>query len=116
MQCPSIIKTFNNYMGAVDLQDQLRGVYSVEKVLRTKFWPKKLFLGLLRITTTNAFILWRGPDKKKTHDMFMQELLQKMLVQGSDMPARRVSPRKVQHTVYAHMWVVCVCIFWWVGG
>ena len=78
VQIPTIIHLYNQYMGGVDLHDQIRGVYSVEDVVRTKFWYKKLFLGLLGISLTNAFLLWkniRGPAVSSTHVEFMDRLI-----------------------------------------
>jgi hypothetical protein len=42
---------YNQFMGGVDRCDQIRGTFSMdpEKALRTRFWYKKLFLGILGV-------------------------------------------------------------------
>jgi hypothetical protein len=54
-------------MGGVDRCDQIRGTFSMEKALRTRFWYKKLFLGIFGVVLSNAYVLWRSQirDKKK---------------------------------------------------
>ena len=62
-------------MSGVDISDQLRASYAIEKVLKTKFWYKKLFLGLLSVAVTNAYILCRCANPDLTHAEFMVGLV-----------------------------------------
>ena len=87
MQCPSVINEYNQSMGGVDRQDQLRQYYALEKCCRTKFWPFKLFLGLLGIVLANAFILWRSfrgamGTSKRSHAVFIEELMVDLTTKG----------------------------------
>jgi hypothetical protein len=70
-------------MGGVDRCDQLRGNYSVEAAIKTGFWYKKCFFGILGITVANAYIIWREggerASKKYAHSLFMQELFQSLV-------------------------------------
>ena len=50
-------------MGGVDRCDQLRGTFSMEKAMRSRFWYKKLFLGIFGVVLSNAFVLWRSSIK-----------------------------------------------------
>ena len=51
---PEIVQVYNKYMGGVDLSDQLRANYPVEKCIRTNLWYMKLFLGLFSVSIANA--------------------------------------------------------------
>lgn len=83
-------------MGGVDRLDQIRGTYSLEKVVRTKFWYKKLFLGLMGTALANAFILWKhanieaGYKAFLPHSQFQQELFRSLLKPAG----ARVTPAK----------------------
>jgi hypothetical protein len=43
----------------------------MEKALRTRFWYKKLFLGIFGVVLSNAYVLWRTQvhDPKKARDL-----------------------------------------------
>ena len=84
VQCPVIIDDYNrDGMGGMDQSDQARGVYSLEKIVRCKFWPKKLFLGLFGLSVANGFILWKayklrsGYTKKAlmSHEFYMNQVM-----------------------------------------
>ena len=74
---------YNQYMGGVDRCDQLRGSYNVEASVKTCFWYKKCFFGVVGIAVGNAFIIWRaGAEREKNkhaHSLFMQELFQALV-------------------------------------
>jgi hypothetical protein len=62
---------YNQFMGGVDRCDQIRGTFSMEKALRTRFWYKKLFLGIFGVVLSNAYVLWRTQvrNPKKQRDL-----------------------------------------------
>ena len=78
---PSIIHEYNQYMGGVDRLDQLRGTYNLEDTLKTKYWYKKLFMGLFGMGLTNAYILWSRWNKpaRDGHKIFMRDLAGELL-------------------------------------
>ena len=70
---------YNQFMGGVDRCDQLRGTFSMEKAQRTRFWYKKLFLGIFGVALSNAYVLWRtqvrsAKSKKDLHFEFYNGL------------------------------------------
>jgi hypothetical protein len=82
---------YNAYMGGVDRCDQVRNAYNVEGAMKSKYWYKKVFFGLLGMAVGNAFIVWRiGEGRGKgEHAFFMQELFES-LVGRSKGPSARV--------------------------
>jgi hypothetical protein len=94
VKCPVVIHEYNQSMGGVDRQDQLRQYYALEKCCRSKFWPFKLFLGILGIVLANAFILWRyfrvGLKRSQaSHAVFIEELMVALTTKGDDAIPRR---------------------------
>lgn len=96
---PDIIAHYNRFMGGVDLCDQLRGTYNMEKAYRTKFWYKKLFLGILGMAVTNAFILYKnylptqvtstgGRVRGALHATFTRELQSGLYLKGQKAKVR----------------------------
>ena len=75
---PQIIKEYNDYMGGVDLNDQLCSYYKVGRASR-KWWKYVVFF-LVNISITNAWILWKkgnhNPPMKSTyrHKQFRTDL------------------------------------------
>ncbi|XP_007548905.1 piggyBac transposable element-derived protein 4-like [Poecilia formosa] len=55
--CPTPIMAYNKYMGGVDLSDQLIQYYSAQR--KTYCWYKTVFMHLIDIASTNAYILHR---------------------------------------------------------
>ena len=68
-------------MGGVDRCDQIRNAYNVEGAMKSKFWYKKVFFGLLGMAVGNAFIIWRiGEGRgKDMHANFMRELFESLV-------------------------------------
>ena len=78
--CVLCVCRYNQCMGGVDRCDQLRGTFSMEKVLKTKYWYKKLWLGVMGVMLANAYLLWKSSlhqAAKKTnfHFEFLNSLM-----------------------------------------
>ena len=56
VECPMCVALYNQYMGGVDVGDQIRGYYHV-RLKCTKNY-KYIFWFLVDVSTTNAFILY----------------------------------------------------------
>ncbi|KAJ0393322.1 hypothetical protein P43SY_001892 [Pythium insidiosum] len=86
--CPRCVVDYHRWMGGVDIHDQLRlQRYSLQLAFKFKKYYKSLFLGLLDIALTNAYIVWREHAKQQgqpipAHDRFL-ELLQTQLLNVS---------------------------------
>lgn len=70
VRCPKSVKLYNQYMGGVDLADQLRNTYSCSRKSAHK-WYMRLFWFLLETSIVNAFILMQEspnntPARSKT--------------------------------------------------
>lgn len=69
VDCPSIVKQYNSYMGGVDFLDSMIGRNKIK--IRSKKWYMRIYFHLLDLTSTNAWILYRrvnfhrGVDKKR---------------------------------------------------
>lgn len=68
IDCPSIVKQYNSYMGGVDFLDSMIGRNKIK--IRSKKWYMRIYYHLLDLTITNAWILYkrvnfhRGIEKK----------------------------------------------------
>ena len=54
--CPSIVTTYNKFMGGVDLMDSLIALYRLH--LRSKMYYHKLIFNFLDVTHVNAWLLY----------------------------------------------------------
>ena len=79
--CPSIITTYNRYMGGVDKNDQLRQFYHVR--LKSQKYYKYLFWMLFDVAITNSLIIARASPilQKQTKSVksFRSALAQELL-------------------------------------
>ncbi|XP_037037947.1 piggyBac transposable element-derived protein 2-like [Bradysia coprophila] len=57
VDCPSIVKQYNSYMGGVDYLDSMIGRNKIK--MRSKKWYMRIYYHLLDLTTTNAWILYK---------------------------------------------------------
>jgi hypothetical protein len=57
LTCPTSIEVYNKYMGGVDLNDQLRGYYSVR--LKGRKFYKYIWWFVFDVAVTNSFILFK---------------------------------------------------------
>lgn len=79
---PLAVKVFDAYFHGVDRNDQLRGNgYGLSLTFRAKKWTVKLFLGLLDVAFSNAWIIWRylHPKEAKKHREWFTRLADDML-------------------------------------
>ena len=63
VDCPEIIKYYNDFMREVDLMDHLISYYSL--TFRTKRWPTRVILHLLSMSAVNSWIEYRERELKK---------------------------------------------------
>jgi len=57
VSCPEIVSQYNRYMGGVDLTDQLKGTYGINR--KSKRWWLRLLWHFVDLAVTNAYILYR---------------------------------------------------------
>ena len=61
--CPNGIKLYNSKMGGVDLMDQLKSAYQLDR--RSKFgFYLRLFFGLFDVALVNSFIVYKKLENK----------------------------------------------------
>lgn len=92
--CPTPVLKYNQYMGGVDLSDQLIQYYTAQH--KTMKWYRKLFLHFLDIAATNAYILHKElasqqPREALTHKAFMEELTAQLCSISQKVPLKRAS-------------------------
>lgn len=63
VDCPQIVKTYNQHMGGVDLLDSFLGKYKIK--IRTKKWYLRLFYHYLDIMIINGWLLYRRVGEQK---------------------------------------------------
>ena len=79
--CPTAIVDYNNYMGGVDLADQMLIYYSMTSRRMLKWW-KKVFWRMVDLSVVNAWIIFRTniPDSTiNTHRLFQLKLVQELV-------------------------------------
>ena len=63
VNCPNDIKLYNSKMGGVDLMDQLKSTYQLDR--RSKFgFYLRLFFGLFDVALVNSFIVYKKLENK----------------------------------------------------
>jgi len=83
VRCPFAVLIFDMYFHGVDRNDQLRGIgYGISLTFRAQKWTIKLFMGLLDMICSNAWIIWRclHPRRAKEHRAWFRRLAAEMLV------------------------------------
>ena len=63
IQCPMAVKKYNQYMGGVDLADNLRKTYSCSR--KGIKWYMRIFYYLIDTAAVNAFILYKEAKGRK---------------------------------------------------
>jgi hypothetical protein len=58
IDCPMMIKKYNQFMGGVDLMDQLKGTYGYDRKSPTKFYLR-VFFDVLDISLNNAYCIYK---------------------------------------------------------
>ncbi|XP_014361145.2 piggyBac transposable element-derived protein 4 [Papilio machaon] len=92
---PVAIIHYNNFMSAIDLQDQILDYYPVQR--KTLLWYKKLFVHMLQMSLSNAFYLYNkfsAFDKMNLYD-FRLNILETLLPDPNEVNRRNVL--KVKH-------------------
>ena len=62
VECPAIVKEYNEHMGGVDLFDMLMALYKMDHKSRT--WYRRIFFWVLNVATVNGWILYRRYAKQ----------------------------------------------------
>lgn len=73
VDCPQIIRNYNQHMGGVDLLDSFLGKYKIK--MRTKKWYLRLFYHFLDIATINSWLLYRRVGEMRLQVRSGEELL-----------------------------------------
>lgn len=69
--CPSMIHTYNEIMGGVDLSDQKMSVFDLGR--KSKKWWKKVFIRILMSLLVNSWIVYK--ELNKMHKLQLKNLL-----------------------------------------
>lgn len=63
IDCPQVIRVYNEHMGGVDLLDSLLGLYRIH--IRSKKWYHRIFFHLVDLCVVNSWILYRRVCNQK---------------------------------------------------
>ncbi|XP_060800724.1 piggyBac transposable element-derived protein 3-like [Amyelois transitella] len=96
VDCPQIVKIYNQHMGGVDLLDSFLGKYKIK--IRTRKWYLRLFYHLLDVVVINSWLLYRRvgeqngtPTPLKLRD-FKFEVAKSLCMSGLSMNKKRGRP------------------------
>lgn len=64
VKCPMIIKKYNQYMGGVDLMDQNKETYGLDRKSKAKYYLRILF-DFMDIAISNSFIVYEQLNKEQ---------------------------------------------------
>nr|CAH7714247.1 unnamed protein product [Callosobruchus chinensis] len=80
--CPELIFFYNQYMGGVDLTDQMVGMYEVDR--KSQKWWRKVFYKLLLTAVVNAWTLYKEINHMKNLPLkqFMVPLAEQLIAAG----------------------------------
>ncbi|XP_042601397.1 piggyBac transposable element-derived protein 4-like [Cyprinus carpio] len=87
--CPAPVTAYNQYMGGVDLSDQLLQYYTAQH--KTLKWYRKIFLHFLDIAATNSYMIHKELYGNMTHKEFMEQLIAELCGVSPKIPQKRAS-------------------------
>lgn len=94
-----IVKDYNNFMGGVDLLDQMTKYYGLSR--RSKKWTSKLCLHILNIAFYNSYIMYKKfckTNQKKTYLKYLIKIMNKLSnIKNSDMLFRNETINKLEN-------------------
>ena len=96
--CPTAIIDYNNYMGGVDLADQMLSYYSMTSRRMLKWW-KKVFWRMIDLCIMNSWIIFHTntPNSSiKTQRLFRLELVQQLVQPLIDLRSSLHCPEYLQ--------------------
>lgn len=62
--CPEAINFYNSFMAGVDKSDQYSTCYEIDR--KSKKWWKRVFYRLLMVSVSNAWVIFKTLQEKKT--------------------------------------------------
>jgi len=92
---PSLIDDYNQYMGGVDIADQLRSYYTTHLRGRRNWLP--LFYWLLDTTPVNSYIFYRFFEPSITHKAFQLRVCTMLIQEGTQERIRNCSQLHVHY-------------------
>ena len=71
VNCPAIVKEYNEHMGGVDLFDMLMSLYKVDH--KTAKWYRHIFLWALNVAVINGWLLYRRHSQQLQQPTRLQQ-------------------------------------------
>lgn len=91
VKCPTVVCSYNKYMGGVDHADRLRALYCVDR--KSMKWWHRLFWGFFDIALVNAFVIYCNLFEETDMLSFRRSVAQGLLAQRAP-PSKRGRPSK----------------------
>lgn len=95
IECPNVVKVYNQHMGGVDLLDAHVSRYKIR--IKSRKWYLRLFYHFLDLAVINSWIMWRKlGNKKESLAQFKEELGLVLCQKGCPALGDRGRPSAVQ--------------------
>lgn len=91
VKCPIVVKDYNSHMFGVDLADQLRQLYCVNR--KSRKWWHRIFWGIIDILFVNSYIIYNylHPDDNMTVLQFRRCIAQGLMAKVAKQKKRSMS-------------------------
>ncbi|XP_054729305.1 piggyBac transposable element-derived protein 4-like [Anastrepha obliqua] len=90
--CPDIVKTYRAIMGGVDLQDQMSGLYDINR--KSNKWWKKVFYRGMMMVAVNTWVIYSELNRKKPAFLpVLVEIAESLIEKGKESTAYKRSRR-----------------------
>lgn len=108
VKCPMVVSNYNTYMGGVDLIDQRKSYYELDRKSKFRFYLR-IFFDLMDISCVNAFIVFnqRFPKRMKLvqfKEAVADSLTRRFSSRKRSFPqSRQIQPAKIIKTSADHL-------------
>lgn len=93
INCPTIVRDYNQHMGYVDKSDMLKSTYQIDRKSK-KFWHR-IFWHFLDVAVTNDFIIYRTVNKAATLKKIRIDLSKQLI--GSEHCIKLATKKNANH-------------------